>query len=85
LFGACGDLALAIALVRGLECAAMACAKCAVGENLSKLPTKIKTYSLHVTAPLQKHFVASRSSIQLKVDSSTYFLIKSTETVHLLS
>ena len=31
-------LALAIALVSRWVCAAMACAKCVVGENLSKLP-----------------------------------------------
>jgi hypothetical protein len=36
--GAGGDLALAIALVSRWACAAMACAKCAVGENLFRLP-----------------------------------------------
>lgn len=35
-----GNLALAIALVSQWVCAAMACAKCAVGENLSKLPAR---------------------------------------------
>jgi len=33
-----GDLALAIALDCVAGCAAMACAKCAVGENLFRLP-----------------------------------------------
>jgi hypothetical protein len=36
--GAGWDLALAIALVSRWVCAAMACAKCAVGENLFRLP-----------------------------------------------